>query len=260
MSIICCSKCKSDLIRNGKGNFCDNCNLNFNNNFVLNSKQVPKEHKKLWKEWEEKQNVGKKVYEESPEDHFATDKNLVAKKFCNFIEHKGIILDVGCGLTEKPAYMKKNSNATYYGIDPLPNPKAKFHFYQAMGEYLPFKNNSFDAVIFGTSLEHCYAPVHALKETYRVLKPDGKFYIWFDEHKKKTIREKLNRPLWEIFYYSIRLIKKKLFGLKEKRRFQYFTREGFNKILPDIGFKVKRSEIVDSTDRIYGIFLEARKK
>jgi len=44
-------------------------------------------------------------------------------------------------------------------------------------EKLPFNDNSFDAVVSNSSLEHIFFPEKAVQEGMRVLKPGGKF-IW----------------------------------------------------------------------------------
>ena len=42
---------------------------------------------------------------------------------------------------------------------------------------LPFKNNSLDKIIFTEVLEHLNNPIPALKEIYRILKPNGKLSL-----------------------------------------------------------------------------------
>ncbi len=46
---------------------------------------------------------------------------------------------------------------------------------------LPFQDESFDAVIAWDSLEHCLAPLLAVKEIYRVLKPSGRLLIYIPD-------------------------------------------------------------------------------
>ncbi|OGL48169.1 MAG: hypothetical protein A3H37_04400 [Candidatus Schekmanbacteria bacterium RIFCSPLOWO2_02_FULL_38_14] len=42
---------------------------------------------------------------------------------------------------------------------------------------LPFDDNSIDIIYHKSLLEHFYSPEHLMKETYRVLKPDGRVII-----------------------------------------------------------------------------------
>ena len=49
--------------------------------------------------------------------------------------------------------------------------------YIADGHTLPFDDNTFDIVIAQESLEHFEEPTTAVKEIYRVIKPNGLFYI-----------------------------------------------------------------------------------
>jgi ubiquinone/menaquinone biosynthesis C-methylase UbiE len=66
--------------------------------------------------------------------------------------------------------------SVYYGIDPFYGEyKRKFPFAQAIGEYLPFPTNTFDAVLFMSSLDHAISPVRMLREAKRV---GGDIIIW----------------------------------------------------------------------------------
>ena len=78
-----------------------------------------------------------------------------------------LCLDVGCGILPKPNYM--NDTSVYYGIDPFFGEyKRAFPFTQAIGEYLPFPSNTFDAVLFMSSIDHAIEPIQALREARRV--------------------------------------------------------------------------------------------
>ena len=71
-------------------------------------------------------------------------------------------------------------NKIYYiGIDIInvQNRRKDIDFIQCSAEYLPFKPNSFNAVIFIESLEHIVDYVKALKEAYLVLKENGGLFI-----------------------------------------------------------------------------------
>jgi SAM-dependent methyltransferase len=76
------------------------------------------------------------------------------------------ILDLGCG--EKPYYpLFKNWAAEYIGIDIYAGDL------RGIGEFLPFRNNSFDLIISTQTLEHVNDPLKVISEISRVLTPGG---------------------------------------------------------------------------------------
>ena len=60
-------------------------------------------------------------------------------------------------------------------------PERAFEFVQGLGEYLPFRDEWFDQVLFATSLDHMLVPRRALAEALRVLAPGGAINVWFGE-------------------------------------------------------------------------------
>lgn len=92
-------------------------------------------------------------------------------------EVRGKCLDIGCGILPRPAYHK--GPARFWGIDPHLGEKRAFPFVCGMGEDLPFKAGTFDAAIFGTSLEHTLMPLSCLAEAVRVIKRGGNLLVWF---------------------------------------------------------------------------------
>jgi len=105
------------------------------------------------------------------------------KSFGAYIEEKykqGEIVDIGCGIMEVPGYLiniKKPYN-TFYGLDPIPD--IKFEGVKVIGccEYMPFQDESIDTLIYATSLDHVCNLKQTFKESYRVLKKNGKVIIW----------------------------------------------------------------------------------
>jgi len=101
------------------------------------------------------------------------------------------ILDVGCGTGEDLALIRSDYLDTkLYGIDADPRiidaAKRKneegclnINFSVALAEELPFKNEFFDAVLCVLTLHHLPTEYkkQALKEMFRVLKPDGKCFL-----------------------------------------------------------------------------------
>ncbi len=96
-------------------------------------------------------------------------KNLIA-------DAKGMLLDIGC---DDPNNTVKHfpPDIQYIGLDPLyytPSNHFKIH---SIAEFLPFRDQSFDAICFGTSLDHAFDVYLAISEAARVLKEGGAFYL-----------------------------------------------------------------------------------
>ena len=88
----------------------------------------------------------------------------------------GLVLDIGCDDPQNTvSYFPKDTK--YVGVDPLYYlPGNSFKIF-AVSEFLPFLDCSFDAVCFGTSLDHCFDPNTALCEAHRILKKGGSIYL-----------------------------------------------------------------------------------
>ena len=82
---------------------------------------------------------------------------------------KGRILEIGGGRTDN-----KNSilNSIILDINPNRNPDIV-----ASGYNLPFKDNTFDTIISTEVLEHLEKPQLFVNEIYRVLTPNGAFFL-----------------------------------------------------------------------------------
>lgn len=87
---------------------------------------------------------------------------------------RGDVLEVGCG----PGSLRRLGDwSEYVGVDPVdyfrrPPP---FQFCRAYGEFLPFPDGAFDAVLTAASFDYLFAPERALAAFRRVLKPGGIF-------------------------------------------------------------------------------------
>jgi len=112
-----------------------------------------------------------------------------AKEIKKYLKLSGKILDVGCGTAE--FLVKVASHCEVYGIEPdadfakLARMRMKINnvegeVIRAVGEYLPFKDNSFDIVTSFSVLEHVQDPLKVIDEMLRVSK---KFvYIHFPNY------------------------------------------------------------------------------
>ncbi len=92
------------------------------------------------------------------------------------------ILDVGCGVGAFVRRLREFSQDVYgmdideervrQGAAQLPN------LALALGEYLPFADDTFDVVLLHEVLEHVTDDLATLREVRRVLRPDGKAVIF----------------------------------------------------------------------------------
>ncbi len=87
--------------------------------------------------------------------------------FLNGFPQDSIFLDAGAGLRKRPLPNVINAEIyDYPSTDVL-----------AIGQSLPFKDNSFDGILSLAVLEHVDDPFLCAKELIRVLKPDGKVLV-----------------------------------------------------------------------------------
>ena len=114
----------------------------------------------------------------APTDSRPYEKHLFRiSKFCEDL--RGLVLDIGCGnpLIGSAIFPKE---AKYLGIDPTLSGQS-FRI-SSIAEILPFADESFDNIVFNTSLDHILDYQTAIEEAFRVLKNNGKLiistYIW----------------------------------------------------------------------------------
>ena len=88
----------------------------------------------------------------------------------------GILLDIGCGSGWFRRYTK---DVNYIGLDIMIRQDVEIDFPMVVGigENLPFKDESVDHVLVLATLDHVINPAKVLKESYRILKRNGKIYI-----------------------------------------------------------------------------------
>lgn len=142
--------------------------------------------KEEWKTWKHLQRNGEVSYREDPQNNLGVANRPDFIRFGEFCDFRGLVLDIGVGPQEVPTHIDNfKDKATFIGIDPLMGSCArKFIFICGLGEYLPFKEGTFDQVLFVTSLDHVIDPIVVLEEAKRVLKSDGDICIWIPEKSK----------------------------------------------------------------------------
>jgi len=140
-----------------------------------------------WKAWEKLQINGMVSYQHDPEHNLGVGERTDFQQFADFCRFRGVVLDIGVGPQRIPSHFECGArpNVFFTGIDPLrgDQPRA-FAFAQGLGEYLPFREDLFDQVLFVTSLDHFIDPRRPLAEARRVVKPGGDVCIWIGEKDK----------------------------------------------------------------------------
>lgn len=153
-----------------------------------------------WPLWEKLQQNGMLSYTKAPELNLAVGMRKDATSFGEFCGLSGLILDVGCGPQPLPSYLPKKRGIEVVGVDPLVGDQPRgFNFVQAIGEYLPFRKDFFDHVLFATSLDHMMDPKRSLDEARRCLKIGGCLNLWLnheEENQDFSKESKLGR--WPI--------------------------------------------------------------
>ncbi len=116
------------------------------------------------------------------------------------------ILDIGCGRAIDAIEMAKRGGRCL-GLEPsrqmidhakehIAKSNAEVTLIRGAGEYLPFKNCSFDKVICKGALDHFPHPDKAVEEIARVLKPQGKVIIAIANFESLSFR--LGRRLFKV--------------------------------------------------------------
>jgi ubiquinone/menaquinone biosynthesis C-methylase UbiE len=148
--------------------------------------------------WQKLQNNSEIVYNKFPHLNCSVKTRQevgIFKEFCSFY---GSVLDVGCG-PNVPSYLQDNSKIEVsIGIDPLISfgryeSDGKITLMRAIGEHLPFQDNSFDFVCFATSFDHVIEPISVFNETKRVLKKNGIAIFWIDDDQPNLIKRALRK-------------------------------------------------------------------
>jgi len=116
----------------------------------------------------------------APLDSVPTRKHQYRfKEFCKRLS--GLVLDVG---SDRPSHSSQllPSACEYLGLDPYAG-QGEFRII-GLGEILPIRDGSIDAVLFNTSLDHILDYHTAIEEAHRILKPGGCIviatYAWLE--------------------------------------------------------------------------------
>ena len=142
----------------------------------------------------------------------------------SFCSLRGRILDVGCGPMMHNFKCLKGSLdiENYYGIEPLANLSADNpNCFKAVGEYLPFPDNSFDTVFSISVLDHVIYPKKVLAEIHRTLRPGGIIYTSLPS-RHLTWKTELVKTLFPQFRSATHVVE-----FNHQKLYNFLTRAGF---------------------------------
>lgn len=148
------------------------------------------------------------------------------------------VLDIGCGAAHFSAAVKRKTNATVWGIEPVDSAaqearekidKVLNGVYADVADQLPAA--SFDAIFFNDVLEHMTDPYTVLKEVHLPLKADGRIYasipnVLFAE----SMLEVLKSKDWR--YRDA--------GTLDATHFRFFTRKSILRMFEEAGWVVEK--------------------
>jgi ubiquinone/menaquinone biosynthesis C-methylase UbiE len=116
------------------------------------------------------------------------------------------VLDVGCGTGVLTRRLARLPNvARVIGVDPAPSllerareladASPNISFEEGDGRALPFGNETFDAVVFDSTLSHVPEPERALAEAFRVTRRGGRLAVFDGDYATTTVALGDNDPL-----------------------------------------------------------------
>jgi SAM-dependent methyltransferase len=94
------------------------------------------------------------------------------------------VLDVGCGILERPTYLKDFKKELIFGIDPF-DTKFDGNSLKCSSEHLPFQAGFFNLVIASSTIDHFLDWQESFLEIDRVLENHGKLAIY--QHLSNTL-------------------------------------------------------------------------
>lgn len=187
--LIVCSVCHADLLLEHPGKEgltkCSACKTEYgfkDGLYDMTPNPLPDGHSQpRWSTWRKLQENGLVSYSSAPEFNLSVGARKDSLAFKNFCEMSGLILDIGCGPQRSASYMPDVDEGDIVGIDPLAGAQPRaFSFVQGVGEYLPFRDVTFDHALYATSLDHVVDPKRSLAEAARCLKFGGCINLWLD--------------------------------------------------------------------------------
>lgn len=184
------------------------------------------------------------------------------------MEGADYVLDIATGTGEVLIEILKNNDRwKAIGLDPsaqmlvLGQKKIssmgldrKINFIQGVGESLPFRDNSFDAITIAFGIRNTVDPLKSLKEMKRVLKPNGKLGIL----EFAVPNNKIFGPIYMFYLKQVLPLVASVFNKREEYRYlgdsisKFPERDNFIGLLKEAGFLLEKSiELMIGTVIIY---------
>lgn len=248
---LCCPLTKDFLIQKGSELYSDCCVYNKNPIYGFwdflpsDLTEFGNPH---WRAWRQLQDNGMVSYNNSPAENLGVGRRADFLEFAEFCAFYGNVLDVGVGPQKCPTHIEfcTNKDVFFIGIDPLIGDQPRnFAFVRGLGEFLPFRGDLFDQVLFVTSLDHFVDPKPALLEAQRVILDSGEICVWFGE---KDIGSP--KPVKSHQWYEDLTIPN---GAQDKFHFRRLTNDMFLDYLRELKLEITSSHIqnVDEWRRNY---------
>lgn len=292
--LVVCPACRGDLKEEASRLRCLDCGRAYVDNGAPRLIAEDRRSGAEWLEWQEKQTLGLEEYEREGHDRASAE---VARAFASFSNLSGTVLDVGCGVGDRPVYA--TFDGQYVGLDPLPGDGERaFAFVQGLAEELPFRDACFDGVVSATVLDHLVDPAGSLAESRRVLKRGGTLALWIGIADPAAVKEAIVRAhaaprpsrgriaarlrndglrgvlaaTWgRLVGNRLRLAAlrrkaareptgflERVFAERARYHFRFYRREEVLELVRDAGFEVVETRTLPTDDGTASLFLRAR--
>jgi len=198
----------------------------------------------------EKERINKKSYPSEGRGYFYMHKGRYIKNYNvikNILKKDEQILDLGSVPCHFIACLQR-MQYNVVGIDKDPSRDKKFISQESLKIHkcdieenkLPFKDNSFDVIIFSEIIEHLYVnPIFTLKEIKRILKKDGKLILTSPNgySLKRVVKFLFGKGLGEDPFQQFN----KLFLQGHRGPVREYSLKELKSFLTNVGFKVEKT-------------------
>lgn len=229
----------------------------------------------LSEQWDQMQKDSVERYQD---EHYEEDET-VARIFGGFIavtlQPGDVAFDVGCGLfPSMPAYVRDLELGGYVGLEPLTTPVDRDYvcLTGSVAEKLPLGDQTFDAVLLATSLDHIEYVDQAIAEIKRILTGSGRIYFWVGLNEPEIMAhaktfhsiffgakglKRLGRiaaAYAEYAYFAWRMFRRKRNLAKgiplDHAHFRYYTQQSLQAELVRNGLVIKRKLLVPGNNSL----------
>jgi SAM-dependent methyltransferase len=230
-------------------------------------------------QWQDKQCESISRYSQPSYNSDTTVPDLFGAFIAATLPTAAVVIDIGCGITAELPVYARGLRARYVGLEPLDVAvdRAYSCISGAIAEAIPLVDSSVDGAMFATSLDHIQDVPRALAEIHRILRDDGRIYLWVGLHDPDL--ELGAHTLHKVFFsgsFLVRALKllasqvllakfAVAMALRQSRirrgipldawHFHYYSRASLRQTLTDAGFSIVREIVVPGTT---STFLECR--